>query len=136
MFSLRSSRALEQPCQERLKPGRGVEGPQRGEPHLPIQARLVRLHQLRRAEDVARLVLELVKPPGLSVVAALYHDFGPCGGHHPKEPVVVHTAQRQSAGVGFAVRFFLPTIAAQALMEITKAIKQSDCDQGQIEVAG
>jgi len=50
-------------------------GPERREPHLPVQARLVGRHRERASRKIAGLVFELVSLPGLAVVAALHHNI-------------------------------------------------------------
>ena len=66
--------------------------PQRGEPHLPVEARLVRQAEGRGGGQVARLVREVVLPPraGLSQ-RALHDDLGAPAdaGHGAKQAVGV-----------------------------------------------
>src|SRR6266571_4714509 len=68
---------------------------QRGEPHLPIEPRHVRLREPRAAGEGARLPTELVFLPGHPVPAAFDHDLRPLGRHHPEQPVAVDRAQRR-----------------------------------------
>jgi len=60
--------ALQQPAQEIQNPGVGSVIPQRGEPHLPVEARLVGLDPGWCPRQIAGLVPELVRLPGGSVV--------------------------------------------------------------------
>src|SRR6476646_7291061 len=47
-------RALEQLLEKTREPGVLLEGAERREPHLPVEPRLVRRHERRTAEEVAR----------------------------------------------------------------------------------
>src|SRR6266576_2841903 len=49
---------------------------------------------------------------------------------------VVYEVKRQFIGVILSVDLFLPPVASQALAKIAEAIKQPDCYQRQVQVAG
>src|SRR6266849_7945836 len=70
-----------------------LAGAQSGEPHLPVQARLVRRDESRSAVQPSRFPFELVGKPGLPVEAPLEDDFGARGGHHCKEPIAVDASK-------------------------------------------
>src|SRR5207302_8825560 len=82
-------RALQKPTDEGDEPGILLVTAEGREPHLPIEPRLMRLDEGRRAGEVARLPSEFVLEPVLSVVAAFDDDLRACGRHHGEESVAV-----------------------------------------------
>src|SRR6266704_3854440 len=68
--------------------------PERGEPHLPVEPRLMRCTPTRRAVYAARLPFELVRLPINSVGAALDHNLAPVFRHHAKKTVAVYDSER------------------------------------------
>src|SRR5262245_41496454 len=67
---------------------------ERGEPHLPIQPRLMRGNDSRRARHIARLPFELIRMPFAAIVTALNDDLRTFSCHHRKEAVTVDESER------------------------------------------
>src|ERR1039458_8070093 len=88
------ARALQEAYAEVHHPGILPIGAQRGEPHLPIQSRLMRRNEPGPARDVARLVFELVLPPGDAILAALNDNLRARGGHYREQAVAVEAPER------------------------------------------
>src|SRR5262249_48586143 len=65
---------------------------ERGEPHLPVEARLVWRDPTRSTIGIGRLVAEAVLLPCESVVGPLDGDFRPLDGPHPEETIAIHRA--------------------------------------------
>ena len=86
-------RPLEQPRLERGEPRDVLVARQRGEPHLPVEARLVRLDEPRTAHGVPGLPAEFVRPPRLRIVAAFDHDLRPLRRHHAEQAVGIDAAE-------------------------------------------
>src|SRR5262245_17545438 len=86
-------RTLQQAHTEIDEPPIALIVTERGKPHLPIETRLVRRDKPRTALEVAWLVFEFVRHPGLPVVAAFDDDFGALCGHHGEQAVAVHAAK-------------------------------------------
>src|SRR4029077_6832094 len=80
-------RSFEQTLTELLEPGLIVVAAERGKPHLPVEARLMRRNPWRTAMQVAGLVLELVGLPLDAVVGSLDDDLRPRDGHHREQAV-------------------------------------------------
>ena len=66
---------------------------QRGEPHLPVQSRLVRLDEAGTTLRVAGFPFEFVRQPGDAVIAALDDDFVARPGHHAEQTVGVQRSE-------------------------------------------
>src|SRR5439155_361637 len=92
---METARATRWPTRQGRKPAPRALRVQRGEPHLPVEPRHVRLREPRAAGEGARLPTELVFLPGHAVPAAFDHDLRPLGRHHPEQPVAVDRAQRR-----------------------------------------
>src|SRR5262249_13879627 len=69
-------------------------GSERGEPHLPIQAALVRGYERGHAIHVSRLVAELIRSPVQPVPRAFDQDLRAAGRHRGEETVRVDDAKR------------------------------------------
>src|SRR5262249_7619327 len=91
-------RSLEQPPAKTLKPRGLIVRAERGEPHLPIEPRLVWCNPGGSTSQIARFVFELVRQPIGSVVGPFDDDFRPRGGHHRKESVAVDAMERLGEG--------------------------------------
>src|SRR5437762_720569 len=68
--------------------------PERGEPHLPIETRLMRCAPAGRAHHVARFPFELVWIETYSVRASFDHDLAAIFCHYAKESVAIHNPKR------------------------------------------
>src|SRR2546430_6187499 len=73
--------------------------PQRGEPHLPVEPRLMRRAPARRAHHVTGLPFEFVRLPIKSVSARFDHNLAPIFGHHAKKTVTVYNSKRLRSSV-------------------------------------
>src|SRR5215472_15971763 len=78
---------LPQPLDEARKPKEAPWVLERGEPHLPVQTRLVRDVPERFPRDIARLVPEFVFAPFDAVIRALNNDFVAFCGHDCEQAV-------------------------------------------------
>src|SRR5437773_10689855 len=65
-------------------------GPEGGEPHLPVKARLMRRHPRWRSIQVSRLPFEFVSLPVDPVGTAFKDDLRSRLGHNAKQAVAVH----------------------------------------------
>src|SRR5690606_2880812 len=68
--------------------------PQRGEPHLPVQTRLMGSNKTGRLPEVARFPFELIRFPGFAIQTSLQNDFRTGDGHDGKKPVGIHQMER------------------------------------------
>ena len=89
-------RIFQQPLQEPRKPGILGRRSQRGKPHLPVEARLVRKIPRRSPHDVARFVFERIFAPVNAIVRAFDDDFRPRGSHHREQAIRIDDAQRRN----------------------------------------
>src|SRR6202453_3086461 len=67
---------------------------ERGEPHLPVEPRLMRDVPWRTAHDIAGLVAEFVFAPLHAVIGPLDDDFIAGRGHDRKQAVRAHDVER------------------------------------------
>src|SRR5438105_3240395 len=68
-------------------------GPEGGEPHLPVQTRLVGRYPRWRSIQVSRFPFEFVSAPVDPVGTAFQDDLRPRLGHDPKQAVAVHDSK-------------------------------------------
>ena len=73
--------------------------PERGEPHLPVEPRLMRRAPARRAHHVTGLPFKFVRLPIKSVSARFDHNLAPIFGHHAKKTVTVYNSKRLRSSV-------------------------------------
>jgi len=92
--------ALEKALEQRVEPALRARGPQRREPHLPVQSRHVRLLPGGQAREIVRLPRQRVALPRAAVRAALDLDLAPLGGHHAEEAVAVERAEGSERALG------------------------------------
>ncbi len=76
------------------KPRHSLRVVKRGEPHLPVEPRLMRDVPWRTALDIAGLVAEFVLAPLLAVIGPLDDDFIAGRGHDRKQAVRAHDMER------------------------------------------
>src|SRR5215469_3113116 len=86
--------SLQKPDNEPSKPGIFFRRCQRGEPHLPVEPRLVRCTPAGGAHYVPRLPFELVREPINPIGAAFEHNLSPVLCHYAEESVAVHYPKR------------------------------------------
>ena len=87
-------RALKQSEDQCDQPRIFARRSQSGEPHLPVQSRLVRRTPTGHAFHVAGFPFEFVRQPINPVGAAFEHDFVAILRHHAKQAVAVHDPER------------------------------------------
>src|SRR6266487_6717040 len=81
---------LEQTNCEPDKPGILLWSSQRGEPHLPIESRLMWRAPAGRASYVTGFPFEFVRQPIDAICAAFDHNLAAILGHYAKKPVAIH----------------------------------------------
>ena len=68
-----------------------------GEPHLPVEPRLVRDVPQRRPGQRPRFVAKNIFAPVLAVSRTFDHDLGPGGRHHREQPIGIDDRQRRDS---------------------------------------
>ncbi len=96
--------SLEQTNHELNEPGIFSGRSERGEPHLPVEPRLVRRAPTRRTHYISRFPFEFVRQPLDPIGAAFDHNFAAILRHHAKKAVPVHDPKRSQFSVNKSER--------------------------------